>query len=76
MSKSKYVYSSCLDSIYLSNESGLDYKVCSQCGDRDTYLGLVSSSDELRQLLSSENYNSEYIEEVVQYAIKYDGIKE
>ena len=73
---SKYVYSSCLGDIYLADESDLDYEVCSQCGDSDTYLGLVSSSDELRQLLSSENYNSEYIEEVVQYAIKYGRIKE
>ena len=76
MSKSKYVYSSCLGDIYLSNESGLDYEVCGQCGDSDTYLGLVSSSEELRQLLSSENYNSDYIEEVVQDAIKYGRIKE
>ena len=73
---SKYVYSSCLGDIYLSDESDLDYEVCSQCGDTDTYLGLVSSSDELRQLLSSEHYDSDYIEEVVQYAIKYGRIKE
>jgi len=73
---SKYVYSSCLGDIYLSNESGLDYEVCGQCGDTDTYLGLVSSSDELRKLLSNERYNSEYIEEVVQNAIKYRHIKE
>lgn len=73
---SKYVYSSCLGDIYLSNESGLDYEVCSQCGDTDTYLGLVSSSDELRKLLLSEHYDSDYVEEVVQNAIKYRHIKE
>ena len=73
---SKYVYSSCLGDIYLADESDLDYEVCSQCGDSDTYLGLVSSSDELRQLLSSEHYDSDYIEEVVQDAIKYGRIKE
>ena len=74
--KSKYVYSSCLGDIYLADESDLDYEVCSQRGDSDTYLGLVSSSDELRQLLSSEHYDSDYIEEVVQDAIKYGRIKE
>ena len=74
--KSKYVYSSCLGSIYLSNESVLDYNVCGQCGDTDTYLGLVSSSAELRQLLLSEHYDSDYVEEVVRDAIKYEGIKE
>ncbi|MDK4147749.1 hypothetical protein O0F74_00515 [Staphylococcus pseudintermedius] len=74
MSKEKYVYSNCVGSVYLSSTAGLDRKRCGQCGDTDTYLGTVSSATELRKLLSSEGYDKEYIVEVVEEAIKYDGI--
>jgi len=76
MSKEKHVYSSCIGSVYLSSTKGLDRERCSQCGDTDTYLGKVSSATELRKLLSREGYDKEYIDEVVEEAIEYDGIME
>ena len=63
---SKHVYSSCLGNIYTSDQTGLDYDICPQCGDTDTYIGEVNTYEDLRRLLLEEGYNPIYVEELIE----------
>ena len=67
---SVYVYESHMGGLFFS-EDVMEDTYCEECGDYDLYIGVVYNRNELVQLLINQEYDSEYINDILEDYERY-----